>query len=196
MDRLPALIAIAFLALCACENAERRASVPTARLDAVTASPTKKTTAEAFCDVFHRQETAPALELPKLAAGSDGEATTGWRWYNLWATWCKPCVEEIPTLRRWRQRFGGEGKPVELVFLSVDTTDEAIETFREAHPGTPPTMRVADADRMPSWLLGLGLEEDTAIPIHVFAFDGRLRCVRTGALASNHYEAVSTLLSQ
>ncbi|MGB3049641.1 MAG: TlpA disulfide reductase family protein [Polyangiales bacterium] len=124
-----------------------------------------------------------------------GGHTTGWRWYNLWATWCKPCVEEIPILQRWRERFGREGKPVELVFLSVDTSGEAIDAFRKRYPNTPRTLRVEDADSIPSWLGTLGLEENAAIPIHVFVSNGRLRCVRSGALASNHYETVAALLS-
>jgi len=199
MDRLSALIACAAVVLCACENPDRRPSVATARVDAVTATAVKETSAEAFCDVFHSPDSAPTFRLPKLAA-ADSEATgesltTGWRWYNLWATWCKPCVEEIPTLQRWRERFGRDGKPVELVFLSVDPSGEAIAAFRERYPNTPRTLRVEEADSVPPWLGALGLEQDAPIPIHVFVSNGRLRCVRTGALATNHYESVAALLS-
>ncbi len=37
---------------------------------------------------------------------------------NLWATWCAPCVEEMPTLAALAGRFAGE--PVRVVALSVD----------------------------------------------------------------------------
>jgi len=36
---------------------------------------------------------------------------------NFWATWCAPCVEELPSLARLHDRLGGRG---EVVALSVD----------------------------------------------------------------------------
>ncbi|RST51904.1 TlpA family protein disulfide reductase [Variovorax sp. MHTC-1] len=37
---------------------------------------------------------------------------------NVWATWCPPCVEEMPTLDRLQATLGGPG--FEVVALSVD----------------------------------------------------------------------------
>ena len=37
---------------------------------------------------------------------------------NLWATWCGPCVIEMPTLAKLAAAY--QGKPVEVVALSVD----------------------------------------------------------------------------
>lgn len=37
---------------------------------------------------------------------------------NLWATWCAPCVAEMPTLARMAQAY--EGKPVTVVVVSLD----------------------------------------------------------------------------
>jgi thiol-disulfide isomerase/thioredoxin len=36
---------------------------------------------------------------------------------NLWATWCAPCVEEMPTLGALQRRYGGR---VYVVPISVD----------------------------------------------------------------------------
>lgn len=38
------------------------------------------------------------------------------RVYNFWATWCGPCMAEMPALRR----FGKENPEVTLVFVNVD----------------------------------------------------------------------------
>lgn len=38
---------------------------------------------------------------------------------NLWATWCAPCIEEMPTLAALQQRFDGRG--VDVVVVSVDS---------------------------------------------------------------------------
>lgn len=41
---------------------------------------------------------------------------------NLWATWCAPCVEELPTLDRLAGRVGGAGH---VVILSQDLGDDS-----------------------------------------------------------------------
>lgn len=38
------------------------------------------------------------------------------RVYNFWATWCQPCLAEMPGLRR----FGREHPEIELVFVNLD----------------------------------------------------------------------------
>lgn len=38
---------------------------------------------------------------------------------NLWATWCGPCVAEMPTLAKLQSEYAG--KPVEVVAVSVDS---------------------------------------------------------------------------
>jgi thiol-disulfide isomerase/thioredoxin len=42
---------------------------------------------------------------------------------NLWATWCAPCVLEMPTLAKLAASY--EGQPVEVVAISVDSPDAA-----------------------------------------------------------------------
>lgn len=49
---------------------------------------------------------------------------------NLWATWCVPCVEEMPTLDNLQKELGGFG--FEVVALSIDRGGvEAIRPFYE-----------------------------------------------------------------
>jgi thiol-disulfide isomerase/thioredoxin len=44
---------------------------------------------------------------------------------NLWATWCAPCQEEMPTLARLQRAYAG--KPVKVVAVSIDKPDEAAK---------------------------------------------------------------------
>ncbi len=37
---------------------------------------------------------------------------------NFWATWCPPCVKEMPLLDRFQQRFGAQG--MQVVGLAID----------------------------------------------------------------------------
>jgi len=43
---------------------------------------------------------------------------------NLWATWCGPCVAEIPALDRLEARFGG--RDFQVVAVSVDRGGAAV----------------------------------------------------------------------
>jgi len=40
---------------------------------------------------------------------------------NFWATWCGPCVKEMPTLQRLREQLGDRG--LEVLAVSVDVGD-------------------------------------------------------------------------
>ena len=56
---------------------------------------------------------------PKRIADFRGKVTV----VNLWATWCGPCVIEMPTLAKLAAEY--QGKPVEIVAISVDRPDDA-----------------------------------------------------------------------
>ncbi len=42
---------------------------------------------------------------------------------NFWATWCLPCVKELPEFEKSIQKYNG--KPVKFFFLSLDFGDDA-----------------------------------------------------------------------
>ncbi|HEY0436469.1 MAG TPA: TlpA disulfide reductase family protein [Phenylobacterium sp.] len=44
---------------------------------------------------------------------------------NVWATWCGPCVAEMPTLAKLQAAFAG--KPVEVVAVSIDTAEDTAK---------------------------------------------------------------------
>ena len=52
---------------------------------------------------------------------------------NLWATWCTPCLREIPDLMKLERELAGRG--VALVALGMDDPAEfaAVEAFRAKH---------------------------------------------------------------
>ena len=46
---------------------------------------------------------------------------------NFWATWCSPCIKEIPDLIELKKKFE---KDIELIFVSVDANPaKVIPTF-------------------------------------------------------------------
>jgi cytochrome c biogenesis protein CcmG, thiol:disulfide interchange protein DsbE len=50
---------------------------------------------------------------------------------NFWATWCPPCIEEMPSLVQMQQKMKGKG--VEVVAVSVDADQGAYQSFLKAH---------------------------------------------------------------
>jgi cytochrome c biogenesis protein CcmG/thiol:disulfide interchange protein DsbE len=46
---------------------------------------------------------------------------------NFWATWCAPCVEEIPSLSEMQKRFAKSGLVV--VAVSIDKNQQKYHTF-------------------------------------------------------------------
>src|SRR6266404_6418809 len=58
---------------------------------------------------------------------------------NFWASWCGPCVEELPSLDRFAKTFAGKG--VEVVAVSVDDDDKTYQDFLIKHPLTMKTVR-------------------------------------------------------
>lgn len=80
---------------------------------------------------------------------------------NVWATWCAPCVKEIPSLKNLVNKF--EGKLVVLA-VSHDRSREDIETFVKAFGGLPKDFIIVwDKDRMTSKLLGTDALPETYI---------------------------------
>ncbi|HEX6820928.1 MAG TPA: TlpA disulfide reductase family protein [Candidatus Sulfotelmatobacter sp.] len=50
---------------------------------------------------------------------------------NFWATWCPPCVEELPSLMMLQERMKGRG--VVVVGVSIDVDGDAYHRFLKLH---------------------------------------------------------------
>lgn len=46
---------------------------------------------------------------------------------NFWATWCPPCIEEIPSLNRLKQKM--EGRPFELISINYAEDRSTVAKF-------------------------------------------------------------------
>ena len=46
---------------------------------------------------------------------------------NFWATWCPPCVEEMPSLNEFASQMKSEG--VVVLGVSIDKNEKAYKTF-------------------------------------------------------------------
>ena len=188
MDRLHALIIIAALG---CDKKDAPAGEPAGRVNSAKTGQQRGTTPEAFCDVHRTAAAAPALAWPAAITSPPPAAPGKWRWINVWATWCKPCIEEMPRLAKWRDKLG-----VQLTFISVDESDDDIATYRKLHPETPESLRL-DQAKANEWFNQLGLEGTPPIPIHIFVdASNKVRCARAGGVNEPDLAVVEKLLTQ
>lgn len=193
MDRLPTLIVLVCLIawLSACDDVATRA--PPSRVVAVAA---EEEPVSPLCDRQFDASDAPPMRWPALADGAaPPPPAAGPRWVNVWATWCAPCVEEMPRLSRWEARLQTDGAAVEMRFLSADSDPSAVETFREAHPEAPETLRMADPTELEAWATSLGLP-GASLPVHVLLdAENRVRCLRAGGVGEDDYAAARAALT-
>ena len=63
---------------------------------------------------------------------------------HFWATWCPPCVEEVPALSKFWEKYRGRNDLV-LYTVSVDKDWKTIDDFTAKNPNTLPTYRDPNA---------------------------------------------------
>ncbi|OOG36825.1 redoxin [Rhodanobacter sp. C06] len=78
-------------------------------------------------------EPAPALELPDLQGHPHRLADYRGRrvLLNFWASWCGPCLDELPALDKMQAKFGENGP----VVLGIAMDESArVRAFLDHHP--------------------------------------------------------------
>ena len=197
MDRLSTVIAAA--ALVGCTGKPEPAGEPPARTEGARVKPAQPAAAiaDAFCDVHAGDASGDVFHWPELAGGAGPAGGTAWRWVNVWATWCKPCVAEMPRITPARDKLAAAGKRVELTFVSIDDSDAEVAGFRKDHPELPvSSLRIAGNNQRIAWLRSLHLS-DGAIPINLFVSPAnRLRCARAGEIREQDVPVVDRLLAE
>ncbi|MGD1021341.1 MAG: TlpA disulfide reductase family protein [Candidatus Sulfotelmatobacter sp.] len=69
---------------------------------------------------------------------------------NFWATWCPPCIEEMPSLVQMQQRMKTKG--VTVLAVSVDVDQDNYRRFLKDHNVN--LLSVRDADQKSNALYG------------------------------------------
>jgi thiol-disulfide isomerase/thioredoxin len=187
-----------FAMLCAClcvacdEPAGTAEPAPEGRVNAVLSTKKAITFAD-LCDVTKSADAKP-FTWPALVEPAPS-STTRYRWVNLWATWCKPCIEELPLLTETFKSWAKQGQDVTLTLMSVDADASAAKTFVTTHTGVPSTLQLSDPSQAGAWLTNLGLQSGSAIPVHiVLDAQGQLVCARGGGISEVDLERFRTAM--
>jgi thiol-disulfide isomerase/thioredoxin len=99
----------------------------------------------------------PAVSLPDL----DGKPRSLSEWHgrplliNFWATWCEPCLREIPLLEKLRARHAQEG--LEVIGIAIDFREAVAGYVKRAGVTYPVLIAEDDATAPKAFGVGLGL---------------------------------------
>jgi cytochrome c biogenesis protein CcmG/thiol:disulfide interchange protein DsbE len=82
---------------------------------------------------------------------------------NFWATWCGPCITEIPVFSRWQRRYGDAG--LRVIGVSMDDDETAVKRFVAKHNVSYPIL-MGDAKLGQSFGGVFGLPQSFLIDAH------------------------------
>jgi thiol-disulfide isomerase/thioredoxin len=146
------LICTALLALVGCHKPQQQA--------ANQAAPAAEAGPQKGVDRSHRSEAAPKIAISFRGVESKNFVEMGGKptLVNLWATWCAPCVKELPTLNRLARAHQNDDN-LKIVAISQDSgPHQSVEAFLQSKA---PEL---DPYQDPKMAFSAALGPDTVLP--------------------------------
>jgi peroxiredoxin len=92
---------------------------------------------------------------------------------NFWATWCEPCIAEVPRFAEWQRKYGERG--LQVLGVSMDDVEAPVRTaYRKYGLNYPVVMGDEKLGEMYGGILGLPAT-------FVIDANGRIRFQHEGA---------------
>lgn len=121
----------------------------------------------------------PTLKIATLDGKTFDLAAQKGKWVivNFWATWCSPCIKEMPDI----SAFVAAHKEVAAIGLAFEDTEKAeVEAFAKSHPVSYPLAQV-DLDHPPA-----DFDTPRGLPqTYLIAPDGRVAKTFTGPITGD-----------
>jgi thiol-disulfide isomerase/thioredoxin len=87
----------------------------------------------------------PAMSMDEIIRSHSAKDTV--YIINFWATWCAPCVQELPVFNKLNERYAG--KPVKVVLVSLDFKEDypmKLGVFLQRKKITPDVIWLTDTN--------------------------------------------------
>jgi thiol-disulfide isomerase/thioredoxin len=105
---------------------------------------------------------------------------------NLWATWCPPCREEMPTLQTFYEKYKSDG--FVLVAINQEETREVVQPFVDQYGLTFPVWLDLD------YLAERKFNTENLPSSFVINREGRVRLMWLGGISKQNLEKYVTIL--
>lgn len=136
------------------------------------------------------RDTLPELTLPDLEGVERELASYAGRplIVNFWATWCAPCLREIPRLKEYQQAHADK----QIVGIAVDYREPVVEFAAEMAFNYP--VLVGQTEGMnAATAFGVNV---LALPITVFtSADGAVLAIHTGEVHGEHLDGFTAVVA-
>jgi len=127
----------------------------------------------------------PALTVTTLDGGIFDLSKQSGKWVivNYWATWCSPCLKELPDISAY---VAAHKEKVAAIGLDFEDSDKAdVEKFLKAHPLSYPVAQI-DIDNPPK-----DFDTPKGLPnTYVIAPDGHVAKAFMGPITAKDLDAV------
>lgn len=110
-------------------------------------------------------------ELKSVIQKEDGKLYV----VNFWATWCKPCIEELPAFMAVNEEFKDDPH-FKMILVSMDSKkqlDTKVKKFIEKNNMNVDVYLLDDNKRMNEWIPATDPTWSGAIPATVFYKNGK-----------------------
>lgn len=136
----------------------------------------------------------PIISLKQLEEITRGDATL--YIINFWATWCKPCVEELPYFEQINKKYKDKG--IETILVSLDFKEDLIEKVQPfiVENQVQSKVYLLDVEKQKGWIDKVNSNWSGAIPATIiqskylkntFFKEGELSLSELEALVEKYY---------
>ncbi len=111
---------------------------------------------------------------------------------NFWATWCKPCVEELPGFMEVNKNYSKDPR-FKMVLVSLDLASEMdtkVKAFLLKNNIDVDVYILDDNKRMNEWIPAVDAKWTGAIPATILYRNGKRLEFKEGRLQKNELEQI------